>query len=104
MLELSAAGPECPGAEPRKLFSLEGGSIGRDESNDWVLPDPHVSGRHALVRSVGGRYFLVDDGSSNGVAVNGSMLFPGELYPLEDGDAIHLDRLTIAVHIVAVRT
>jgi pSer/pThr/pTyr-binding forkhead associated (FHA) protein len=100
ILELAETGPACPAAEPRKVFSLLGGTIGRNESNDWVLPDPHLSGRHAVVRSVGGRYFLVDQGSSNGVAVNGTMLYPGELYPLESGDVIHLDRLAILVRTV----
>jgi ABC-type multidrug transport system ATPase subunit/pSer/pThr/pTyr-binding forkhead associated (FHA) protein len=45
--------------------------IGRDPSNDVVLPSPNVSRFHAQVVKVGQRYRVEDLRSSNGVFVNG---------------------------------
>ena len=45
--------------------------IGRDPSNDVVLPSPNVSRFHAQVVRVGQRYRVEDLRSSNGVFVNG---------------------------------
>ncbi|HJR80046.1 MAG TPA: FHA domain-containing protein [Anaerolineales bacterium] len=45
--------------------------IGRDPSNDVVLPSPNVSRFHAQVERVGQRYRVVDLRSSNGIFVNG---------------------------------
>jgi ABC-type multidrug transport system ATPase subunit/pSer/pThr/pTyr-binding forkhead associated (FHA) protein len=45
--------------------------IGRDPSNDVVLPSPNVSRFHAQVERVGQRYRVVDLRSSNGTFVNG---------------------------------
>ena len=46
------------------VFSRQGGSIGRRAGNDWVLPDAHVSGRHARIRAMGGTFFLEDNESA----------------------------------------
>ena len=45
--------------------------IGRDASNDVVLPSPNVSRFHAQIERVGQRYRLEDLRSSNGTFVNG---------------------------------
>ncbi|MEZ5480340.1 MAG: FHA domain-containing protein [Thiolinea sp.] len=39
-----------------------GGSIGRNVSNDWVLPDAQrfLSGRHAMIRCQDGDYYITD--------------------------------------------
>src|SRR5688572_724079 len=57
------------GASGRKIFNAIGGTIGRLPDNDWVFPDPYVSGRHALIRYLNGKYFI-EDTSTNGVFVN----------------------------------
>lgn len=44
--------------------------IGRDPSNDVVLPSPNISRFHAQVQRVGQRYRIEDLRSSNGVFVN----------------------------------
>ncbi len=44
--------------------------IGRDPSNDVVLPSPNISRFHAQVQRVGQRYRVEDLRSSNGVFVN----------------------------------
>ena len=54
---------EC--ALPRTLLS-----IGRDPSNDVVLPDAMVSRRHAVIEYRGSQYFLRDCNSSNGSLIN----------------------------------
>jgi hypothetical protein len=48
-------------------------TIGRQASNDVVLSDPNVSRRHAELRRDGGRWVLVDLGSTNGSVVNGKL-------------------------------
>lgn len=49
-------------------FEEEGGTIGRNETCDWVLTDPnsYISGEHARIVSKQGTYFLIDE-STNGV-------------------------------------
>ena len=68
-LEVIGEQAEDLGAGGRKVFNAIGGTIGRLPDNDWVFPDPYVSGRHALIRYVSGKYF-VEDTSTNGVFVN----------------------------------
>jgi len=48
-------------------FEEEGGSIGRNEDNDWVLNDPnsYISGLHASILCKHGSYFIRDE-STNG--------------------------------------
>ncbi len=59
------------GANSLKVFNEQGGSIGRIQENDWVLPDPDrfVSSRHVVIAYKEGRYFL-QDVSANGVYIN----------------------------------
>jgi len=81
---------------PRSLLS-----IGRDPSNDLVLPDAMVSRRHALVEYRGDGYTLRDCNSSNGSLVNGERVVERAL---EDGDivAIGTARLLFRDDAVAV--
>jgi uncharacterized RDD family membrane protein YckC len=60
-------------------------SIGRDPSNDVVLPDAMVSRRHAVVEFRGSQYFLRDCNSSNGSLVNGDRISERNL---RDGDLV----------------
>lgn len=59
--------------------------IGRMSSNDVVLSDPNVSRRHAELRRDGGRWILVDLGSTNGTLVNGKLAREHEI---KDGDRL----------------
>ncbi len=64
-------------------------SIGRHPMNDLrfdAQKDLDVSGRHAELRSVGGRHVIQDLGSTNGTFVNGARVL-GE-HELHDGDTI----------------
>lgn len=48
-------------------------TIGRDLSNDVTIESSTVSRRHALIRSTGGGWLLLDLGSSNGTYVDGTL-------------------------------
>jgi uncharacterized RDD family membrane protein YckC len=60
-------------------------SIGRDPSNDVVLPDAMVSRRHAVIEFRGTQYFIRDCNSSNGSLVNGDKVSERSL---RDGDLV----------------
>jgi uncharacterized RDD family membrane protein YckC len=60
-------------------------SIGRDPSNDVVLPDAMVSRRHAVIECRGSQYFIRDCNSSNGSLVNGDRVSEKGL---RDGDLV----------------
>lgn len=99
-LEVIGADAERLGAGRRRVFSGIGGTIGRLPDNDWVFPDPYVSGRHALIRYVNGKYF-VEDTSTNGVFINSPdrRLTRGEPQQLRHGDLLYIDAYEIRVHI-----
>jgi type VI secretion system FHA domain protein len=101
VLEVTGSNAAMLGAASRAVFTTKGGTIGRRAGNDWILADPHVSGRHARVRAVGGTFFLEDAESANGVLVNGTKLHQGEPFPLKDGDSIFIDPFEISVRMTA---
>lgn len=84
------------------VFDNRGGSIGRLESNDWVLPDPEkfISGRHASIECLDGVYMLKDT-SVNGVFVNHSPepLGKGNQVELANGDSLVIGNYEIDVRI-----
>ncbi len=101
-LLLEIVGPQAAqlGAAARKTFMHEGGTIGRANVNDWVIPDAYVSGQHARVHYQEGRYFL-EDISTNGVFIKnpGNRLPKGQHYPLQSGDRVFIDAYEIKVTI-----
>lgn len=86
-----------------KVFDERGGSIGRLNSNDWVLPDAQklVSSRHATVRWASGVYFL-EDASTNGTFVNSPDRRIAKDAParLADGDRILIGDYQILVQLI----
>jgi type VI secretion system FHA domain protein len=99
-LEVTGAQAQDMGASHRKVFKAIGGTIGRLPDNDWVFLDPYVSGRHALIRYVNGKFF-VEDTSTNGVFLNSTdnRLARGQPRQLHDGDLLYLDAYRINVSI-----
>jgi len=99
-LEVVGEQAEDLGAAGRKVFHAVGGTIGRLPDNDWVFPDPYVSGRHALVRYLGGKFF-VEDTSTNGVFINSpdNRLTKSQPYALKHGDLLYIDAYRITVSI-----
>jgi ABC-type multidrug transport system ATPase subunit len=69
--------------------------IGRDPSNDVVLPSPNISRFHAQVQRVGQRYRVEDLRSSNGVFVN-DMKVDGSLW-LKPDDTIRIGQYRFVV-------
>ena len=88
------------GNASRKVFKSIGGTIGRLADNDWVFADPYVSGRHALIRYVNGKYFI-EDTSTNGVFINSpeNRLQRAQPHPLKHGDRLFIDAYEIEVTI-----
>lgn len=74
-----------------KLFTPTGGSLGRADGNDWVLPDPErvVSSKHAMIAFGDNQYYLVDN-STNGTYLNQgeNPIGKGNRVPLNEGDVI----------------
>jgi type VI secretion system protein len=85
-------------------FDQQGGSIGRRQENDWVLPDPErfISGRHALIGYIDGAFCLTDT-SSNGVFINHAETPLGKdnQATLADGDIIAIGDYEISVSLPA---
>ena len=102
ILTLEVTGDQATGlgAGSRKVFNAIGGTIGRLPDNDWVFPDPYVSGRHALIRYLNGKFF-VEDTSINGVFINApdSRLSKTQAHPLRNGDVLYIDAYEITVSI-----
>jgi hypothetical protein len=69
--------------------------IGREPSNDVIIPDPEVSRRHARLVLRGGGYAIEDLGSTNGTLVNGELI--AGLRLLRHGDVIELGEHTSLV-------
>jgi uncharacterized RDD family membrane protein YckC len=67
-------------------------TIGRDPSNDLVLPDAMVSRRHAVVEHRGKQFFLRDCSSANGSVVNGDRVSERAL---RDGDLVAIGSMRL---------
>ncbi len=102
ILTLEVMGAQAQDMSPchRKVFKAIGGTIGRLPDNDWVFTDPYVSGRHALIRYVGGKFFI-EDTSTNGVFIDSTdnRLARGQPRQLRDGDLLFIDAYQINVSI-----
>ncbi len=73
-----------------ELTLPEGSSvtIGRQEGNEIVIKEQHVSRQHATIKYYEGMFVISDLGSANGVFVNNQRLTTA--YPLVAGDEIRL--------------
>ncbi len=56
-----------------------------------------VGRRHALITLSQGRYYIEDLKSINETLLNSSRLFPGQQYPLEDGDILRFGAMLVKV-------
>src|SRR5882757_8450809 len=86
-----------------KVFDQRGGSIGRIEGNDWVLPDAEkfVSSRHAQVRWIAGAFYL-EDVSSNGTFINAPDRPVPRTQPMQlrDGDRLFIGDYEVIVQLI----
>jgi len=101
-LKIISDNAAAAGDSPRWTFGVNGGRIGRHDSNDWVLRDPsrYVSGRHAEIEHRAGVWWLRDT-STNGTFVNDSeeALGPERLHQLAAGDRFRIGEYEIEVEI-----
>jgi type VI secretion system FHA domain protein len=100
ILEVTSPQPTKLGGASRRTFHAEGGSIGRDNDNSWVLSHAKVSGHHAVITYRNAVYYI-EDTSRNGVCLNSSKdrLVRGRPYALKSGDRILIDPYEIRVSI-----
>ena len=76
----------------------EGMSIGRaGDQCDFVLPHATVSRRHARLQFKGEALQVEDLGSTNGTAVNGAIIKPGQPVPLQSGNRLRLGDVELAI-------
>jgi hypothetical protein len=62
--------------------------IGRGQKvADLTIKDPNISRQHAMVELVGGQYFIVDMGSTNGIEHNGQRI---SRKPIVEGDVVRI--------------
>ncbi len=92
------------GESASKVFGVHGGTIGRAEDNDWVLPDPDrfISGHHIRIEYRQGEYWLADT-SSNGTFINDSDQPIAQSGPrvLKSGDRLRMGDFELAVTVDA---
>ncbi len=78
----SSDAPATNGSHLTLLYNGARHSINKDrfvigrgkQSSDLTLKDPNVSRQHAMIEFQNGVYFMVDMGSTNGVAINGQRI------------------------------
>ncbi len=77
-------------------------SVGRDEKNDVILPDPFkvVSRRHAKIVDTEGILQLVDLESSNFTYLNEAPILPNEENALKTGDIIRIGEYELETELV----
>jgi FHA domain-containing protein len=87
-----------PADGPSASFDELGGTVGRADNNQLVLPDPErtISRVHARIVFRTSGYTIVDNGS-NPISVNGSVLGSGREQPLQPGDEVEIGGYRLAV-------
>ena len=87
-----------PTEGPSAPFDEMGGTIGRADNNQLVLPDPErmISRVHARIVYRSGAYAVVDNGS-NPVVVNGISVGSGRECVLKPGDLLEVGAYLVAV-------
>ena len=100
-LEVSAVGDSGSRRVFRYEFDADRAQIllGRRGGVDVLLPDARVSLVHARIERRKGAYYLVDDGSTNGTRLNGTVVATGLRQPLREGDRITIGDYALSVSI-----
>jgi predicted component of type VI protein secretion system len=83
------------------MFEMKGGTIGRSEENQVVLPDEtkQISRHHAQISYENGRYYLTD-ASKNGTTIcNRDLYLQGNTAELMDGDRLRIGYYDLEVSI-----
>ena len=87
-----------PASSLSAAFDELGGTIGRADTNQFVLPDPDrtISRVHAQLVYRNGSFAVIDKGS-NAVLVNGKALGNGREAPIKDGDWLQIGGYQIEI-------
>ena len=83
-------------------FQTDRLTLGRTDAADVVINDSSLSRIHASINRDGDRVWIVDEGSTNGSAVNNEPVPPAGK-PLQDGDEIGIGNTTIVVNFGVAR-
>jgi type VI secretion system FHA domain protein len=100
-LDVTGSQATALGADARKTFGIEGGTIGRAPDNRWILTEGYVSARHAAIRFQGGAFHIEDLDSRNGVFVNDQRLRAGTPCVLHTGDRIFIEPYEMLASVAA---
>jgi pSer/pThr/pTyr-binding forkhead associated (FHA) protein len=85
--------------EASLVFDMPRIFIGRGESSDLRLPDPSVSARHASLRLRGNEVVIVDEGSTNGTALDSVLLAPQSPRVVRSGELVRIGRVWLEIRI-----
>lgn len=88
LLSITRSTVPIPPDQTSQVFDHVGGTLGRDEHCEWVIPDPtqHVSNLHARIQYRDGAYYFIDESSNGTTLVNtGQRLAPGHPLQLTHG-------------------
>ena len=98
LLEVVSRHASSLGRNSRRAVAEGGLRIGREGTNDWVLPQDYVSRQQAIIRNVNGLYFLEQLGNCP-LAVNDPArpLERNRIVRLSPGDRIFIDDIEIVV-------
>jgi pSer/pThr/pTyr-binding forkhead associated (FHA) protein len=84
-----------------KIIPLRLGTIEFGREFGYLIPDEHVSRRHASLTALPGEYLLSDLGSSNGTLLNGQQIM--EPVKLQNGDIIQLGGTVMGFYLVGIQ-
>ncbi len=104
VLEIVQADSTLRGYQKSQVFSAAGGSIGRSDRCDWVLPDPSrmLSSEHAKIHFSDGHYYLVDC-STNGISLKtGEVLQPHQPYRLQERQVFMFGSYQVMVKLIRI--
>lgn len=75
-----------------EIFPLEKETIrvGRDQNNDIIVANSAISRLHLILRWKDNTYEVEDQGSTNGTAINGTVLEAKVPYPIHSNDVINV--------------
>ena len=99
LLRIDNADDVLASEDRQREWTGSGGTIGRADSNDWVLADTQseISRIHAKIYFEGGDYYL-EDMSTNGVYLgSGHERIEQRPYKLQSGDILHIGHYQINV-------
>lgn len=102
-IRLIVASGWSPDLLPETLdFDQDRVVIGRRSGSDVQLPHTAVSGHHATLRASGANYSIIDEGSTNGVKVNGKRIAPRRAKSLANGDVLAIGGFVLTLEFRAI--